>query len=254
MLRRGVVRGDGKIFWAYRTGRNKKRYEIWVTKQKFDNYESARLQKYHLCMKKYKESQAELPVDERNSFGKYNSQTGLYFIRLSSKGAPIFGTLEELQTFKIQKRQQQKNWYAKIRSCTPLPTVCLGDQHPSDPNLFVVEIRNHKVKYGTLQKLQDRRNKLKKLSREYRQKKGSELTKKYREIRQVKQKERKENPHLKFRRGDINPITNHRFWGYSTLGNEIWLSNEEFIPRRIEYNKKRLEYYHAKKSSGNKLK
>lgn len=247
MLRRGAERSDGKIFWAYRKGKKEKRYEIWVTKEKYEKNNLLRLQKYRLCIQKYKESQLKLPVEDRNSFGKFNSQVGLYFIRLSSKGEPKFGTLEDVYQYKIKKRKQQRNCYAKIRSRIPLPSVCLGDQHPSDPNLFVIEIRNHQVKYGPFEKLKARREKLKQQSREYRQKKGAELIEKYRDIRQSKQKERRENTHLKFRRGDINPITEFRFWGYSSLGNEIWLPYEEFMQRKTEYNKKRLEYYHKKK-------
>jgi len=41
MIKRGTVRADKKIFWAYKISKGKK-YEIWLSKEKFSQYETNR--------------------------------------------------------------------------------------------------------------------------------------------------------------------------------------------------------------------
>lgn len=248
MVRRGTVREDGKVFWAYKLRKNKK-YEQWITREKFEQYDGVRIKRYKLLKEKYQESQDKLPPDQRNFLGRCDPETGLYFIRLQTNGKPKFGTLEELENYKKNRRRLQRECYAKIKSITPPPSVCLGDKHPTDPNLVVVEIRSHKVKYGPIEKLQKRREKIKQSSVIYRQLNGKKIVDKYREIRQKKLQERKKNLNLKFRRGDIDPITKWKFWGYSALGNEIWIHPDEFVERRTVFNKKRLDHYYAKRAA-----
>ncbi len=247
MFRKGFVRDDGKIFWSYKSSKNKKKYQVWLTKEKFDQYESARITSYKRRIEKYKKNQEKLPIEQRNFKGKYNPETGLYFICLHASGTPKFGTLAELEAYKLKRREQQRIAYEKRKSKIPPPNVCLGDKHPSIPDLVVVEIKNHKVKYGPVEKLQKRRERIKLLSTIYRQKKGKEIVEKYKQIRHEKQKQRKENPHLKFSRGDVNPLTKWKFWTYSALGNEVWLPPEEFDKKRAAHNKKVIAAYHAKK-------
>ncbi len=245
-IRRGTVREDGRVFWAYRV-RKGKRYEAWVTKESFAKFEATRKKYSQSGVKKYKEEQEKLPPEQRNYLGKYNPENGLYFIRIYMNGTPRYGTLEDVQNFKIKRKQQQKSNYYKSKAEIPPPSVCLGDPHPTDPNLVVVTIRGHNVKYGPIEKLQKRRERIRQAGIIYRKSKGNELVKKYKEIRHQKLKKIKENPELKFRRGDVNPITNWKFWGYSALGNEVWLHPDEFVTRRTEFNRKRLEAYYKKR-------
>lgn len=246
MIRRGTVRADGKIFWSYRKTQTRTG-EIWVTKEAFEKYTLGRTHYNKKKMLNYKKNQQNLPPEERNYLGKYNPEKGLYFIRVNGSGSPKYGTLEDVAAFKKTRRQQQRNAYSQNKLQNPAPTVCLGDKHPSNPELVVVEIRGHKIKYGPLQKLKNRREKIRQTGIEYRKIKGQELVAKAREIRHQKQQYLRENPHLKYNRGDINPLTGWRFWGYSALGNEIWLHPDDFSVRKEVFNKKSLERYYAKK-------
>jgi hypothetical protein len=248
MIRRGTVREDGKVFWAYRKTKTRTG-EIWVSRDTFLKYEASRIKYSQSKMMAYKKSQESLPPDERNYLGKYNPENGLYFIRVYASGTPRYGTLEDLQNYKLKRRRQQRDCYKLNKTKIPASSVCLGDKHPNDPNLVVVEIRGHKVKYGPMQKLEKRRENIRLSGIEYRKIKGKKIVEKSREIRQKKLQFLRENPHLKYSRGDLNPLTGWKFWGYSALGNEIWLHPDDFVVRRAEFNKKRLEHYYAKRAA-----
>ena len=128
MIRRGTVREDGKLFWAYKVSKGKK-YEIWLSKEKYDSYEKTRKKYYSAKLEKYRDDQSKLDPKDRNTFGKYNPENGLYFIRLNSNSIPQYGTLEEVEKFRSKRRAHQKANYDKMIEKTPLPTVCLGDKH-----------------------------------------------------------------------------------------------------------------------------
>lgn len=46
LLRKGEVRNDGKIFWAYAIGYKESNGEVWLTQKRFDWRESRRLERY----------------------------------------------------------------------------------------------------------------------------------------------------------------------------------------------------------------
>lgn len=246
MIKRGTVRADKKIFWAYKISKAKK-YETWLSKEKFAHYENNRKKYSSTKLKKYREEQAKLDPEDRNSLGKYNPENGLYYIRMNSNGKPRYGTLEQVEKFRLTRKTYQKKRYEKFLKTIPLPNVCLGDKHPTDPNLIVIEIRNNRIKYGAPEVLEKRRARIKLCGELYRKQKGKEIVQKAREIRYAKMQYLRENPSLRFRRGDTNPLTGWKFWGYSSLGNEVWLHPEEFAVRRDIFNRKRLEHYYKKK-------
>ena len=251
MIRQGTVRADGKLFWAYRNTKNRTG-EVWVTKETFAKYVEKRREYARKRMMAYKKNQENLPIEERNYLGKFNPENGLYFIRVSGSGTPKYGTIEDVATFKAKRREEQRNAYMQNKIKNPTPNVCLGDKHPTTPDLFLVEIRGHKIKYGPLQKLLDRREKIRQSGIKLRKTEGKRIVEKARKIRQQLYQHLKENPHLRFRRGDISPLTGWKFWGYSTLGNEIWLHPDDFAVRRAEFNRKGMERYHAKQKKGDK--
>jgi len=230
MLKRGTTREDGKIFYAYRKRKNKPTKEIWLTKEQFEKWETTRKKYRDNGLNAYKKEQMKLPKEERNVLGKYNPENGLYFIQIFCNAKIRYGTWEEVQEFRERRKRNQRIASKRRKTETPLPTVCVGDKHPTDENLIVIKIRYNKVFYGPPEKLEHRKQQQKIWHKKHCEKFNK--VEQYKKIRQEKLKFLNENPHLKFKRGDVNPVTSQRFWGYTTLGNENWLTIENFEKKK----------------------
>ena len=146
-IKRKTVREDGKIFWAYKH-KNGTKKEVWLSPKVFERWDQVRKNYVNKKYKKYLEQQNELPEEDRNYRGKCDPQTGLYFIRVSTSGKPVFGSKEELEKYINQNKKTKSRYYYRCIKL-PAPTFCVGDPHPQTPNLFVKRIFGHKIYWGT---------------------------------------------------------------------------------------------------------
>ena len=117
-IKRKTVREDGKIFWAYKH-KNGTKKEVWLSPKVFERWDQVRKNYVNKKYKKYLEQQNELPEEDRNYRGKCDPQTGLYFIRVSTSGKPVFGSKEELEKYINQNfgvRTVVENFIKKINN------------------------------------------------------------------------------------------------------------------------------------------
>jgi hypothetical protein len=248
MINRGTVRADGKVFWAYKS-RNGKKFECWVTPEQLKKWDEGRRRYVQAKRAEYLDQQSKLPPEERNHFGKYNPENGLYFIKVGTNGKPMWGNLEKLQKYKKALIDNDAKYRKNLKDNLPPPSVCVGDKHPTDNNLYVIRIWSNKVYYGTLEKLNSRRQKSVESGRLYSAKNREAIRTRALNKRKKLREFLAENPHLKFSRGDVDPITNQFFWGYSCIGKEVWLDQETFKNRRNTHNEKRRKYHSAERKS-----
>jgi hypothetical protein len=228
-IKRKTVREDGKIFWAYKH-KNGTKKEVWLSPKVFERWDQVRKNYVNKKYKKYLEQQNELPDEERNYRGKCDPQTGLYFIRVSTCGKPVFGSKEELEKYINQNKKSKSRYYYRCAKL-PAPTFCVGDPHPQTPNLFVKRIFGHKIYWGTKKEadnnIENRNNSYKK----YKNKNKDSIKDRNKQARNIVMENLKNNPHLKRRRSDIDPILGRFFWGYSCRGKEVWLRKDAFERR-----------------------
>jgi len=104
MPKHGTVREDGKIYLRTRLGK-----QIWGTQEDWDNAQSWRRQ-YNL--KKMLEHRSK---DKKWKIGEFNSENGLYYLRASGNYTPMWGTLEQVQKLREQKRAMKLAYKEKMR-------------------------------------------------------------------------------------------------------------------------------------------
>ena len=220
MHKRGDVRADGKVFLGYARGRSKT-YERWVEphklvelKQKQKAYRQSRYEAY----KRSVEGRG------RPAVGQLDPVTGLYFLTVSSTGKEMWGDKEALEEMRRRMSLRCRRHAKRKYEAAPLPTVCVGDRHPSRDGLYVIKVSKVQIKYGTAEELRLSREATREKSRRYRAKNRQRFLDKYRERKDFLDR----NPHLKRSRGDIDPITGKLFWGYSSTCIERWVTREQF--------------------------
>jgi hypothetical protein len=236
-IHRGTTRPDGKMFWAYRY-RYGKKTEIWIKPEQYQRRENTRIAYARNRNNKMREKIQAVPLEERNHVGKYCPEKGLYFLRSYVSGNAVYGTLEELKAFRLKQKKRNRNYLDSCKERFPLPNLSFGDQHPNDPNLFVVAVRRNKLFFGTREQYESKRQRLNESYKKYKQKNREIIKIKNKKITEEKTKFLNENPHLKRFRGDIDPLFNKIFWGYSSIHNEVWLKPDVYHQRRLRANKR----------------
>lgn len=247
-IKRKTSRKDGKVFWGYK---NKKgvRSEIWITLQQFEKREKTRRLYVRKNQEEFTQQQLMLPVEERWHVGKYNPENGLYFIRVGSNGKPTFGTKDKLDALRKINKISRKKYNQNCKNL-PLPSVCVGDQHPSNPSLYVKRIFGNKIFYDTFDRVQDKIRRLKLSYKNYKIRHKEEIKKRNLKAKEEKKKFFRENAHLKRSRGDIDPILGLIFWGYKDNGKEIWCTPEKFQAKRLQTIQKRRRQRQLRKEVG----
>lgn len=232
-LKRGTVREDGKLLWRIKDGK-----EIWVTKEQYQKREKTRK---NYCKKRYEKWKEEFPLEKRIQRGYLNPETGLYFFSYSILGKEIWLTKDKFESKKITCRKNKLKHYHKLKKLPP-PSVCPGDKHPEKPDLYVVRLCANKVVWGTYEQYCKHKEARNASYRKYHERARLKKVERSKEIREERLSYLKDNPSLKRRRGDIDPILNLIFWGYSSYGNEVWMTPERFTSKRLDgiANRKKL--------------
>lgn len=236
-IKRNTERPDGKLFWGYKN-KNGRRVEIWITKIQFEKRNNTRLNYIRKKHEEYKQKQLSLPVEERNYMGKYNPETGLYFIRVSTVAKEVWGSLEQLNHIRDLNKKATKKYYKKCNSMNK-PHVVPGDPHPTQDDLFVVRIMGGKVFYGTKEQYLDKARRARLIYKNYKQRHREKIKRRKKESKEKVFNFLKEHPHLRRSRGDIDPIYGKIFWQYNDCGKEIWMRPEEFVKKRNKANANR---------------
>jgi hypothetical protein len=236
-IRRNTPRADGKVFWAYKHVKGEK-IEVWITPEQFERRECTRRKCAKKQAQKRLEAQMRLPKEQRNRAGDYNPETGLYFIRYDNKGLPVWRAKEFLDKLRARNKISRKI-YSQKGKLLPLPNVCVGDPHPETSGLYVKCIRDRRIFYGTMEEVEKIKSRLSKTYKKYKQKNKEKIKLKNASRREDIMKSL--NSDLKRKRGDIDPITQNVFWGYSGRGDEVWLKKDMFLIKRAYCIKKRRE-------------
>ena len=164
----------------------------------------------------YRQYKRRNPISKK--FGQFDPVKKLYFYGLTGSGKEVWKDYESI----LAKKEKQKEWRRKYyEKCKSLPEVTLsvGDQHPDNPNLYVVYKRGNKVSFGNLEKLLDIEEKNRKLF----QKRNA----RYKKLRKSMQRPLK--------RGDVHPDTKFIFWQYSYNNKEIWMSPSDFTLKHEKF-------------------
>ena len=248
-IKRKTVRQDGKMFWAYRYKQGQKK-EVWLSPDVFKKWDETRRKyarkQYDEFLKKYKNGSQ----DKKYCRGEHDPETGLYFIRVSTCGKPVWGSIEELQKYIGQNRKAKRKYYSRCSSLNP-PSVCVGDPHPTTAGLVVKRIYGHKVYYGTIEEAKKHTDSRKESYKKYKQKNKEAIKQRSKNIRNARMEKIKMNPILKRRRGDIDPVLGKIFWEYNYLGNEIWIHKDDFEKKHAKIKQDRKKYHLKRKEAGN---
>lgn len=135
-------------------------------------------------------------------------------------GQQIWGTVEQYNRLVAT----QYRWVTERRLKSKLDKQWrIGEQDPETGLYFIRTMGNYKLKFGTLEELEEFRVKRKNIFKNY--------------------KEKKHKNTCIYKRGDIDPILNLYFWKYNTQsGNPIWYTKEMFLAKLAkekEYRRKR---------------
>lgn len=236
-IKRKSVRADGKLFWAYKY-KNGEKIPVWISPEMFERWDAVRRNYAKRKYAKYLEQQKNLPEEQRLHRGKFDPITGLYFIRVSTVGKPVWGSKQKLEKYISQNQKAKIAYYNR---CTKLeaPSVCLGDPHPSIPGLVVRRIYGHKLFYGTVEQAQKHALSRMESYKRYKAKNKELIKKRSAENRKLKMENLRNNPHLMRKRGDVDPILGKIFWEYNYLGNPIWLDKKHFEEKHAKTKLKR---------------
>lgn len=217
-MKRGTIREDGKVFARYLKGK-----EIWITKEQYEGREKTRKEYAKKCTLAYRKM-----CKDKKSIGDYDFNKNLYFIGISNSGKEIWRSKEFLEKFRRKQNLNKKRYTEKCKNL-PKTNLKFGDQHPENPELFVVSKSGNKCFFGTKQKLEAKKEALRiiRLKRFYKAKK----------IKQIVM----DNISVKKKRGEIRPEDNFIFFGYSRVGKEIWYSPQIFNEKRNRENLKRRQ-------------
>lgn len=217
-MKRGTIREDGKVFARYLKGK-----EIWITKEQYEGREKTKKEYTKKCRLAYMEM-----CKDKKSIGDYNFNKNLYFIGISNSGKEIWRSKEFLEKFRRKQNLNKKRYAEKCKNL-PKTNLKFGDQHPENPELFVVRKSGNKCFFGTKQKLEEKKEDLRiiRFKRFYKEKKTRQII--------------MSNISVKKKRGEKRPEDNFIFFGYSRLGKEIWYSPQIFNEKRNKKNLKRKQ-------------
>lgn len=222
MFKNGTVRQDGMVFYAYTRLKG-----IWLTKKEYHRRIERRRSYQRNCYKLYKSMRKV-----KRKVGEYCPIKNLYFCRISASGKEIWRDANFVNKLRINQKTYRRSHLQKCKQDPPT-NLKYGDQHPDDPNLFVLYKRGNRLYFGDSKQLELRRQRLRNVYKK--------LNDKYRIIKARKLLVRK------YKRGDVNSKTNKVFWYYSKSGNEIWLSPEEFAARHARDKAKQKKCYRKNK-------
>lgn len=231
-LKRGTKRADGKVLWKYEFG-----VPIYITEKQYNSWENTRKEYVRKCHNAYKARQLAKPPNERNFLGKYDPFSNRYFIGITSAGKEIWGTKEQLAKKRADMNIRRKKFAEKCKNLNGDPSkLKFGDQHPTDPKLFVILKIGNKVYYGSKERMSEV-----KLSRALAYRKRNVKA-------QRKRKEYLDSLPQRFTRGDKHPTADLYFWAYTQYAKEVWYTKEEFAIRRINEINRRKRYRNKLKS------
>ena len=101
-IKPGFLREDGKVFLNYKKGK-----ENWGTQSDYENikiwWRNYRLKRKAYVIKNYK-------------IGYYSEEKKLYFIRTSGSLSEIWGTKDELDSYRAKKRSMKLKYFEKMKS------------------------------------------------------------------------------------------------------------------------------------------
>lgn len=218
-LKRGTKRADGKIFFAYSSGR-----EMW--------YDEATYYKKLSVLHAYEEkAKREFQKKKHPILWQFDPHKKLYYAgRTGAKEKWV--TEEECYTLKKKKERNHKTFRTKTKA-TSSNKFKVGDRHPNDNNLFYACANNHRPCWKTKTELD--------IYLKARRASSTKCT--------IRNRIRKQNILKKFKsiikRGAEQ--NNLIFWDYTSLGKEIWLTPEEFKRRRMNNIEKTRRYRIKKK-------
>ncbi len=140
-------------------------------------------------------------------------EDGLVFLR-RSRGKEKWGTVEQYKNLvDVQHKATTKKRIA-YKSAIKFK---IGEQDSETGLYFIRTLGNYKPKFGTLQELEEYKNKRKNIFKNYKFKKHR-------------------NPQI-YKRGHWDPILNLFFWKYNTQsGSEIWYTKAKFLERSRKEN------------------
>lgn len=225
-FRKGDVREDGRLFWAYEGKASLKR-PIWLTPKSFAKMNETAKARNKRHLERYKEEQSKLPPEERNYRGKFIPETGMYFAYVSTSGKAVYKTADEYKAWVFRLRKTCRAYHSRCKKL-PAPSCVVGDRHPTDPNLYVKRIYGHKVFYGTFDEAQKSAKAAQDRNIKHKLKNRIQIKKRCKQLRDERLKHTIDNPELRRKRGDIDPVLGKVFWEYSVCGFERWLSKEKF--------------------------
>ena len=208
-MKRGTIREDGKVFARMLEGK-----EIWITKEQYDKREATRKNYVKRCQEMYKKYRKEI-----RSFGDYDHKRNLYFIGISSSGKEVWRSKAFLEKRKKQHDLRKKEYNQR---CHQIPNTNLkfGDQHPENPNLFVINKVGNKCFFASKKKLEEKKERLKMI-----------YTKRHFKSKKIKQIAMK-NITIKLKRGTTRSEDNYIFFEYNRVGKEVWLPPDVYTIRR----------------------
>jgi len=215
-MKRGTVRDDGKIFCRRLYGK-----EIWLTKEQFERREEKRRKYVKMCQNEYKKNRKKI-----RKFGEYDPQKNLYFIAVSTSGKEIWKSKKFLEN-RREKHKKRKQEYNERCKKLESNNYKLFDQHPENPNLFVINKVGNKCFYGDIKKVEEKKESLR-ISR----------VKRY--FKRKKMRQEILNGSERIKRGTVNLENGLVFFGYTTEGRQIWLSKDIYnIKRNKELERRR---------------
>lgn len=203
-MKRGTVREDGKVYFRKSKGK-----ELWLTPEAYKNALNKEYKYRQKCLEIYKSLKKI-----KRSFGEYDAQKNLYFIKISSSGKEVWRPKAWYERFRDKQNKNKRKHYEKLKSL-PKVNVKVGDVHPNNPDLFVLYKNGNKITYGNSKKLEhvieSRRILVLK-----------------RDIKNKKMRQKALDGIQKIKKGTVNPENNLIFWHYNEIGKEKWVTKEVF--------------------------
>ncbi len=217
-MKRGYVREDGKVFARKARGK-----ELWLTKEQYEKRELKRKAYVKKCQELYKKHRKE-----QRSFGDYDHKKNLYFIGISTSGKEIWRSKYFLEKRKIINNKNKKKY---VNKCHELPKTSLKlfDQHPENPNLYVIHKLGNKIFFGNKKRMEEKKEKLRII-----------YIKRYLKAKKIRQF-KLDNIANRIKRGTKHPTENLIFFEYNRVGKEIWLDPNKFKEKRDKECQKRRQ-------------
>ena len=105
-MKRGTIREDGMVLL-----RTKKGQQIWGTQHQWEKAEAWRIN----YMNKRRSIYRNISPEKKWKIGDYNPEIGKYYIRNSGNYTPIWGTIEELNKYREQRKDIKTKYVQKLK-------------------------------------------------------------------------------------------------------------------------------------------